>query len=211
MTRAPPKEAVDTQPLPKDDELLAGCLAGRREAWDLFVDRYARLVHWSVRRTLAGTAYAARADLAEDLFQDVFRRLLGDGQLERLRDLKSLPRYLSVLACHLTLDRVRSLARGDRQVLRPSLDLEAPPDPPAPGGPVDEILERERRDLLAEALGALGARERFCVEMHYLHEKTHREIAQVLGLPQDTVSAVIRRTREKLRRGLEQRGLGENP
>jgi DNA-directed RNA polymerase specialized sigma24 family protein len=37
--------------------------------------------------------------------------------------------------------------------------------------------------------------------------RTHREISDILAIPQDTVSTVIRRTRERLKIELSKKGL----
>lgn len=192
-----------------DAELVAACLAGKKDAWDAFVERYGRLVRWAARRALEKTAFARRVDVADDAFQDVFRSLLERSELERLRDSKSLPAFLSVMACHAALDRAKSLARAEKRALREDPEtgsLEALVADPGEG-PRDRAAAGERDRLVAAAVEALPARERACVRMHYLEGLTHREIAETLGLPQDTVSTVIRRTRGKLKSDLEARGL----
>lgn len=198
---------------PDDAALVAGCLDGRKDAWDAFVGRFSKLVFWAARKTLASTAYASRADLCEDVHQDVFRKLLEPEGLARLRDPKGLRAFLTVMACHAALDRVKALSRADKRATADFreegeagggafafLKDEAP-------GPGDAASANERAALVAEALRALAPKERACVEFHYLEGKTHREISEILGIPQDTVSTVIRRTREKLKQKLADRGL----
>ncbi|HTL70028.1 MAG TPA: sigma-70 family RNA polymerase sigma factor [Candidatus Eisenbacteria bacterium] len=195
---------------PDDDrQLISACLEGRAGAWEAFVGRFSRLIFWSVRKTLAGTRFAGRPGLCEDVFQEFFARLLEKGELARLREASSLRKFLSVSACHRTLDRVKAMSREEAKTVSP--DAEGP----EPGweletrlpDPSQEAARREREVVLGAVLASLEPRERFCVEMHYLEGLTHREIAAVLGIPQDTVSTVIRRTREKLKSRLTEAGL----
>ena len=60
--------------------------------------------------------------------------------------------------------------------------------------------------LLDDIFSELSSKEQACFEYCYLNNKTHREIAQLLDLPQDTVSTIIRRTKEKLKNRLKQIG-----
>lgn len=182
-----------------DESLVSACLARREGAWDAFVDRFSRLIYWAVRRSLEKTPLDGREDVVADIFQDIFRRLLERDELSKLRDRASLKRFLCVMACHETLDRAKASTRHESKKV--SLDDLSVPTP----GP--DFLGEERERLLKQAISELSPKERACVEFHYLEEMTHRDISEVLGLPQDTVSSIIRRTREKLRALLEQKGL----
>jgi RNA polymerase sigma factor (sigma-70 family) len=198
---------------PDDAALVAGCLSGKKDAWDAFVGRFSKLVFWSVRKTLASTAYMARQDVCEDVYQDIFRKLLEPEGLARLRDVKGLRSFLTVMACHATLDKVKALSRSEKRTVSDfHEDGEEAPDASAffkdgSPGPAETASAKERAALVAQALGTLPAKDKACVEFHYLDGKTHREIAEILGMPQDTVSTVIRRAREKLKDKLAERGL----
>lgn len=200
---------------PDDAALVAGCLAGNKDAWDIFVRRFSKLVFWSIRRSLSSSAYSGRQDICEDIYQDVFRKLLEPDGLACLRDPKGLHTFLTVMACHATLDRVKGLSRADKKTAADLHAADVDEDVPdasaflrdgAPG-PAESAAAREGAVLIGEALAALSPKERACMEFHYLDAKTHREIAEILGMPQDTVSSVIRRTREKLKNRLLERGL----
>ncbi len=195
------------RPAPEDAELIAGCLAGRRESWDLFVGRFSKLVHWSIRKTLAATEFSGRQDLCEEIFQDFFRGLLEKEKLGSLREVPSLAKFLTVSSCRAALDRVKALSRR-RSRFEPlpedGLDTVAS-GMPAP----DQTASTAERDrVFQEVFSQLSVRERSCFELHYLDGLTHREVGEKLSLPQDTVSTILRRTKEKLRSMLEERGMG---
>ncbi|MCG3176140.1 MAG: hypothetical protein MOGMAGMI_01081 [Candidatus Omnitrophica bacterium] len=144
--------------------------------------------------------------LAADVFQDVFRQLLQGGELKRLRERSGLSAYLTIIATRTALDAMRADIRRQRRyggvdtgtVEAASTDgLDASSD----------LLSREREQVLRSMLEDLPYRERTCLELAYVHERTHREIALILGVPQDTVSTVLRRTRERLADLLRKKGI----
>ncbi len=187
-----------------DEDLISGCLEGKKRSWDVFVQRFSKLVYWSIQRTLEGTAYKGRRDLYEEVFQELFTRLIEKQELQRLREIKSVRKFLSVMACHMTWDRVRHLSRLEKKRVSihedfSDLDGDFPMTAPA-----DLADSREKQHLISEALGQLSLKERSCVELHYVDGKTHHEISLILGFSQDTVSTIIRRTKEKLKSGLEE-------
>ena len=184
-----------------DQELVAGCLRGDRASWEIFVDRFARLVHWSIRRTLENSSFKARQDLCEDIFQEFFRKLLEREELSRLRDASSVRKFLSVGAANLALDKIKIRSRYERSSEEELASVM--------GDSGHEAAEREASFLVQETVEELSAKERACMELHYLEGKSHREIGEILKLPQDTVSTVIRRTREKLKQRLIEKGLDE--
>lgn len=186
-----------------DDALLKGCQQGRKDCWDAFVERYSKLIYWSLHRTLASSSYSSRTGLIDEIFQEVFAKLLEPGELGRIRDTKAVAKYLIVLSARKALDKMRSLSREERA--GDPLDFMA-------GLPHEPAIEAENDgsgQAVRDTLEELKPKERFCLEMHYLEGKTHREIAGLMGLPQDTVSTLIRRTREKVKVRLTDKGLAE--
>ncbi len=166
------------------------------------------MIYWSIHKTFVGTEFAARSDAVDEVFQEVFQRLLDKKELAKLRDADSLRKFLSVIASHVAMDKVRSLSRlerkleiaeGDEELANiTSNSMEAP------------ASSREISVAVSEILEALPPRERLCVEWHYMDGKSHRQIGEILGIPEDTVTSIIRRTREKLRARFTRKGLAED-
>lgn len=185
-----------------DDELIAGCLAGRKESWELFCERFSKLIHWSVRETLSDSSFRDRPDLREDIFQEIFRKLLDREELGRLRQAQSVRKFLAVMACHATMDRMKKLRReevlrgSDEEALqRLNLDI------------AEGAASREHREILSGGLATLRPQERAALEFYYLEGLSHRSIGELLGLTEDSIEALIRRTREKMKGLLKERGL----
>ncbi len=186
---------------PSDQDLIDGCIEGKKESWDIFVERFSKLIYWSIWRALEKTSFSQRTDLVQEIFQDVFHKLLDRNQLKSLRKIESLSTFLTILAYHAAIDKMKGLTR--RQ------ELDGIISDPEKIGSGHEIISQEREELVLKALESLSLRERLCVEWHYLDDKPHREIAEILGIPQDTVSTVIRRTREKLKKIFLEKGISD--
>lgn len=127
--------------------------------------------------------------LAEDVVQELFVRLWQDPQrYEPQRG--SLRAYLLVEARGRCIDRIRSEAARRRREERAG--------PEAPSRGVDPVEAAE----LHSVLDALPAHERDAIELAYLDGHTQRQAAVLLGVPEGTAKARIRRGLERLRVGL---------
>ncbi len=200
-----------------DRELIEGCLAQDKKAWDLFVARFSNLIYWSVQRTLKKSAFVSRKDLADDIFQEIFRRILERRELEKLREAGNLRPFLVVMATHAALDKIKSFRRQESReasleqefFLKNSEEPVALADVLSDGSPDPSarVISGERDLAISEVLESLSPKERACVEWHYVDGKAHQDIAAILGLPVGTVSSIIQRTKEKLQISFERKGL----
>ena len=183
-----------------DAQILDGCLRGEKRAWDAFVDRYSRLVYWSIWKALGGSSAPNKQEICRETFQEFFRRMLETPRMEKLSRAANVRKYLQVTASHLVFERFRRAGQTESAEM--------------PAGqvsdPGEEAVLAERRAILESVLGALKPKERSCLELHYLDGHTHREIGVMLDLPQDTVSTILRRTKEKVKERLRRRGVEES-
>ena len=188
---------------PDDVKILQGCLRGEKNAWDGFVDRYSKLIYWSIWRSLETRGVPNKEDICRETFQEFFRRMLEPARLEKAAGAVSLPKYLQVTAANLTGERFRrSETLGRFEVAQEDAD--------APAADLNEAGATERRAILHAVLGSLKPRVRACLELHYLDGQTHQAISQQLGIPQDTVSSILRRAKETVRKRLKDKGLEED-
>ena len=78
---------------------------------------------------------------------------------------------------------------------------------PDEGAGVEErVLSGEACRALREAVRRLPDRYRLPVLLYYMEELTQREIAGILGLPEETVKTRLRRARAILRKDMEGQG-----
>ena len=164
-------------------ELIAGCRAGRREAFDALIaahyDRIYRLA-W----TLAGPD--AAADLAQEAFLaavKAFPRFRGDAQLSTWL-VSILRNQYSLFLRGLKKWRLAPLPEdGDR--------LAAPPPPPAMDRQVREILDRVRD--LPEDL-------RTTLVLFHVDGMKYADIARVMECPVGTVRSRLFEARGRLKK-----------
>lgn len=136
------------------------------------------------------TAYSVTGNRhdAEDVLQTIFVRLLRRGAA----DLGQNPAgYLYRAAINLSLNVVRA-----RRPQEPEEALERLPAPavPAPSDADDPI-----RRALVQAMAQLKPRAVEILVLHYEHEYSDAQIAQMLGTSRGTIAVTLYRTRARLK------------
>jgi len=141
----------------------------------------------------------SKADV-EDIFQEVFLTILQGDKLLQLKNTKFLPGWLSMVASNKTIDFMRQKVRW-----RQNLVFERPAF-----GDCDFKQELFNRDTLAitkKIIDALSNREKIIISLNLLEGRTHKEVADITGIPVNTVSTLVARTKKKLKIELEKRGI----
>jgi RNA polymerase sigma-70 factor, ECF subfamily len=158
-----------------EQELVARCLAGQREAFDVIVERHRRTVYQLCYR------FVSNHEDASDLAQEVFIRAFKG--LQRFRGQSSLGTWLYRIGVNLCLNRV-SVKRPATEPLdaRPHVDEQAK-------DPSDELLRGERAQEVRAAIAQLPKKQRATVILRVYHELSHEEIAGVLGSSVGAVKA----------------------
>ena len=177
--------------MPTDEAIIQLVQAGRgREAFDQLVPAY--------RRRVFGLAYSILRErtAAEDLAQEVFVKLW-----------KALPRYdgrakLSTWVYAITRNAAVSALRSSRRSVSMSDEgvlAEVEAIAAAPGAePGDAGLRRQ--------VEALPEKQRQAVTLYYLDERPVDEVAEMMGIPVNTVKTHLHRARASLAAAL---GTGE--
>lgn len=167
------------------DGLLSGVAAGDREALAALYRR--------TRTAVYGLAlsYLKNACDAQDVTQDTFVRVWDSAH--QYRPHGSPMGWLLTVARNLALMKLR---QGARQVGLEDEEWDAiPADSPN--------VSPEDRQVLQEALSALGDEERQVVLLHAVTGLKHREIATLLELPLATVLSKYHRALKKMRLQME--------
>jgi RNA polymerase sigma-70 factor, ECF subfamily len=169
----------------KDAVLVARALDGDAAAFETLVRRYTRPAF-----AVAVAVVKEPAD-AEDVMQDAFIRAL-----ERLEDCRDPDKFGSWL-----LRIVRNRAHSVRRYLgvREAGSLEAAAPSSGAPGPMGDAERSELRAALLAALSELKEVQRQVVLLHDLEGWKHREIGEMLDLPEGTVRAHLFHARRALR------------
>ena len=185
-----PVDSAAAQPV-TPDSLIEQCLSGDQAAWEAIVRQ-----NW---RKVFNVAYkfVGKHDEAEDLTQEVFLKIFKS--LETFDRRANFQTWLISVSRNLCIDHYRSV-RKERETIDRETDT-AELSAAAPGQSQLAALEqRDRVELLREALASLPKTLRTAVLMRDLQELSYHEIAVALRLPEGTVKSRINRGRSELAR-----------
>jgi RNA polymerase sigma-70 factor (ECF subfamily) len=172
-----------------DQDVAAGFAAGDEACLREAYARWSPLVYSVALRSLGVPADA------EDVAQIVFVRAW-QGREHYRPDDGSLAGWLLGITRHVVADRWSARTRDAR--LRAAATSLVGPE--LVEGPTDGIADRV---LIADELARLGQPQQRILELAFLEDLTHTQIASVLNLPLGTVKSHIRRSLGRLRTRLE--------
>lgn len=180
-----------------DAELLAAFKAGDPEALGLLMERHkAALYGYLLRLT-------GRQDAAEDVFQEVFLKLVRDpgayGEKEKFKA------WLFTVARNAAMDHFRRQAAKGEVPLEGVDGKAGPADflASAEPGPEQAFYGKDLGRRIDAALASLSEDQREVFYLRHYSELSFREIAQALKLPIGTVLARMSRAAARLREKLE--------
>ena len=157
--------------------------------------------HWNLVHCIS--RHACGSDDAPDVAQEVFLRYFSNPE-QFDGDRGSMRAYLATMARGAAIDRLRrDNSRRAREGRRPAETTAAP---------VGENLERtDDAARVTVALGVLTTEERASIVAAYFGERTYREVAIQLDIPEGTVKSRIRSGLRKMQRELRDVHEGSSP
>ena len=158
-----------------EEQLVAACLAGHREAFEIIVERHRRTVYQLCYRFVGN--HEDESDLSQDVFVRAYKGL------QRFRGQSSLGTWLYRIGVNVCLNRV-SVKRPLTEPIdaRPHVDERAP-------DAAGELLRAERAAEVRAAIARLPNKQRATVILRVYHELSHEEIAGILGSSVGAVKA----------------------
>src|ERR1051325_2570087 len=155
--------------------LVEACLEGRREAFDVIVERHRRPVYQLCYR------FVGNHEDASDLLQDVFVRAYRG--LRRFRGKSSLATWLYRIGVNVCLNRVSARSLPTEPIAeRQFVDQRA-----ASGS--DRLLRSGGQAKVRAAIAQLPRKQRATLILRMYHEMSHQEIADALGSSVGAVKA----------------------
>lgn len=181
----------------EDDKLVALALRGEDSAYKKLIAKYEKSIYFRIQKMIR------EQEMVEDLVQEVFIKAFNN--LSSYSNEYAFSTWLFRIATNHTIDYLRKKKL-------PTFSINAPID--AKDGEVEyqlpdnsfeadrEIIYKQRRAIIREAIDNLPKKYRLVIEMRHMDEKSYEEIAEILELPLGTVKAHIFRAREMLYRAL---------
>ena len=199
---------ADKKTIREEKALVSACIQGNKAAGDELVERYSKLVYWSIYRTLQAKGWSKEPDLANDLHQEFFSRLLEDN-FKRLKqfdwiDNSSLATWIYKVARNLTFDFIRKESR----IAEKTKPLSETSDSDKEKNNEDwkdiiksalkNLTDEERKLLLNKALETLDEEERTLIRSLFYQDKSYQLVAKTMGRSVDALYMQKKRTLEKL-------------
>jgi|SRR5579884_3093954 len=179
--------------------LVKRAQAGDRDALSALVQSQQTYVYSIAMSLMHNPADAA------DMTQEAFVRLLRS--LGTYRGETKFTTWLYRLVTNICLDGLRRRGRTVDSLDDPSVS-QAGDDAPSPGErladsdpwthPDERIELRESAAEVRAAMGRLPSAQRLALTLHYFDDMRYEDIAEVMGLPLNTVKSHIRRGKERL-------------
>jgi RNA polymerase sigma-70 factor (ECF subfamily) len=167
------------------DELLIGRIArGDRLAMQVLFARHHVRIYRFVLRLLRDEM--AAEDVISEVFLDVWR------QASRFEGRSAVSTWLIAIARFKALSSLRK--RRDEGLDEETMEaIEEPSDSPA-----ISIEKLDKGEKLRQCLAALTREHREVIDLVYYHEKSVEEVAQIVGIPENTVKTRMFYARKKL-------------
>lgn len=184
------------RPVPKtvsDEALLAFIAAGDKNAMRTLFARHSTRVFRFLLRIVENTATAE--DLVSETFIEVWR------QAGRFEGRSKGSTWLLGVARHKALSSLRQ-RRFDR------LDGDAVALVPDPSdGPEADAERQSRAATLRDCLRQLPPAQRELLDLIYYHEQSVADVAQIVGVPENTVKTRVFYARKRLAEVMAERGI----
>jgi RNA polymerase sigma-70 factor (ECF subfamily) len=176
-----------------DEALVLSIATGDKQALQVLFGRHNVRVYRFVLRFLNDEA--AAEDLVSEVFFDVWR------QASRFEARSQVSTWLLAIARNKALSalRRRSTEELDDEVAE---FIEDPAD-----NPEVTMQKKQRNSILAECLTQLSAAHREIIDLVYYHEKSIDEVAEIIGVPQNTVKTRMFYARKRIAELMNGKGL----
>jgi RNA polymerase sigma-70 factor, ECF subfamily len=173
------RQASDTSDL----ELIRSIAAGDKQAMQILFARHNVRVFRFLARFVGGKS--AAEDLVSEVFLDVWR------QAGRFQGRSQVITWLLAIARNKAL----SLQRRSNEELdeHAATAFEDPQD-----GPEVTLQNRQKAEVLLNCLRQLSLAHREVIDLVYYHEKSIEEVAEITGIPQNTVKTRMFYARKRI-------------
>ena len=158
-----------------DEALVAACLDGRKDAFDIIVERYRRSVYHLCYRFVGNHEDAS--DLSQEVFVRAWRGLNG------FKGDAALSTWLYRIVVNTCLNRVQARTLATEH-LESDQFVDTRTDDPGVS-----VLRAERAEAVRKAIAKLPDKQRATLILRSYRDLSHREIADVLGSSVGAVKA----------------------
>ncbi|MEP6665226.1 MAG: ECF RNA polymerase sigma factor SigK [Nocardioidaceae bacterium] len=175
-------------------ELMRRVARGDQKAFTAFYDATARSVFGIVLRVLRDRAQAE--EVTQEVYVDAWRHA---SRFDAAQG--TATSWLNTIAHRKAVDRVRSSERSIQRDQR-HFEFEATQTVADATDVSDEVISQDESRRVRDAMQLLPEAQRIAIWLAYFEGRSHREVAEALGLPLGTVKTRIRDAMKRLRKHL---------
>ena len=177
-----------------DSGLVERCVLKDTSAWSSLIEKYSGLIKNAIYNRARKYGVSLPHHDIEDIMQDILTGMWKSDKLSTIKNRKDISCWLAIVsgnaaAQHLS-DRDLTEALSEEETDY----VDTPPEAP---------LSEETVSEIDEAIEKLPPRERLIIQLHIVHDKKYREIADMLDIPEGTVSSYIKRAKARLKKSLK--------
>ena len=183
-----------------DITLVDAALGGDQRAYEHLVEKYQRSLFFHILKMVRNR------DVVDDLVQEAFAKAFDC--LNSYNKEYAFSTWIYRIATNHTIDflRKKKLQTFSIDEPVPGKDGDMRMELPDEFSETDrDILRKERRKLIRNAVESLPEKYRVVIRMRHMDEMSYEEISEVMNLPLGTVKAHIFRARELLNKYLKDR------
>jgi RNA polymerase sigma factor (sigma-70 family) len=180
-----------TQRMDKEVKLIEGCLAGKRKAQSELYSRFAPLLYGICLR------YASNRFEAQDMLQEGFIKVFSS--LSSYESKGSFEGWVKRVVINNTLNHIRSNSK--QKLFSDLAEVENVPDPVPE---VDESPTAPDKEIMLRLIQELPEGYRMVFNLYVFEDYTHKEIAEVAGISENTSKTQLMRARNLLQKKISE-------
>ena len=170
--------------------LIERCIRQEEKAWEEFIERFSGLLYYSAHERLRRNGIRFGQQDLEDIVQAIFLEIWEKRKLEEVREREKITAWLSIVAQTRALNYMRQkrerLLREEEFFRLETLKIDAE----------SQRDDEEFIEYLEKAIETFDAREKIILKLNIIYGRRHREIAQFMSIPLNTVSTIIARNKK---------------
>lgn len=171
----------------QEQKIIEGCISGRRKAQNELYSRYSGLFYGICLR------YAGNRTEAQDILQDSFVKIFT--KISSFNKLGSFEGWMRRIVVNTALNYLRDHARE-----RINLSLSEQYDLVADEESSDELPEPLPAEMMIKLIQSLPEGYRMVFNLYVFEQNTHKQIAEILSISENTSKTQLMRARLMLRK-----------
>ncbi len=172
----------------EDIALVKRVKAGDKDAFGKLVQKYKQQIYFVAYRMT--NSHADADDISQEAFIKAYE------SIGSFKEKSSFSTWIYRIIVNMTINHLKKIGRKQTFALDENISIENNSDP----GEIEE--QRQLHEEITKAIGSLPLKQRMVVELAILEGLPHREIANILGCPEKTISWRLFQARKNLKEKL---------